>query len=144
VIADRHSQQLSINYDIEVTHESAVACDRIYTLQGPRIAHWLLPIPKNPKVGSEWWYAWVPVVGPLIGGVLAGAVFRGYVKMLKGQVSTDANPWATTSLTESSVTANLTENSIVDASAAAVADLAAPGSSKAGGAAVDVVTGSGP
>ncbi len=37
---------------------------------GPRIAHALLPIPgKGP---SGWWYAWVPVVGPLIGGGLAG------------------------------------------------------------------------
>jgi glycerol uptake facilitator protein len=36
---------------------------------GPRIAHAILPIPgKGP---SDWGYAWVPVVGPLIGGVLA-------------------------------------------------------------------------
>lgn len=37
---------------------------------GPRIAHALLPI-RN-KGGSDWSYAWVPVVGPLIGGVIAG------------------------------------------------------------------------
>lgn len=37
---------------------------------GPRIAHALLPI-KN-KGGSDWRYAWVPVLGPLIGAVLAG------------------------------------------------------------------------
>ncbi|MGO3885058.1 MAG: MIP/aquaporin family protein [Mycetocola sp.] len=37
---------------------------------GPRIAHAVLPI-KN-KGTSDWSYAWVPVVGPLIGGVLAG------------------------------------------------------------------------
>lgn len=37
---------------------------------GPRIAHALLPIPG--KGGSDWGYAWIPVVGPLIGGVLAG------------------------------------------------------------------------
>jgi glycerol uptake facilitator protein len=36
----------------------------------PRIAHAVLPI-KN-KGGSNWGYAWVPVVGPLIGGVIAG------------------------------------------------------------------------
>ncbi|MGY5765214.1 MIP/aquaporin family protein [Brachybacterium sp. DNPG3] len=39
---------------------------------GPRIAHALLPIPN--KGGSNWSYAWVPVVGPIIGGVLAGLV----------------------------------------------------------------------
>ncbi|HKH08688.1 MAG TPA: MIP/aquaporin family protein [Agromyces sp.] len=37
---------------------------------GPRIAHALLPIAG--KGGSDWSYAWVPVVGPIIGGVLAG------------------------------------------------------------------------
>ncbi|QXG74284.1 aquaporin family protein [Modestobacter sp. L9-4] len=37
---------------------------------GPRIVHSLLPI-KN-KSGSNWAYSWVPVVGPLIGGALAG------------------------------------------------------------------------
>jgi len=39
---------------------------------GPRIAHFFLPIPgKGP---SDWRYAWVPVVGPLLGGVF-GALF---------------------------------------------------------------------
>jgi glycerol uptake facilitator protein len=38
---------------------------------GPRIAHALLPI--RGKGGSNWGYSWVPVVGPLIGAVLAGA-----------------------------------------------------------------------
>jgi len=38
----------------------------------PRIAHAVLPI-KN-KGDSNWGYSWVPVVGPLIGGVLAGLV----------------------------------------------------------------------
>jgi glycerol uptake facilitator protein len=37
---------------------------------GPRIAHAILPIPK--KEGSDWGYAAVPVLGPLIGGALAG------------------------------------------------------------------------
>lgn len=36
---------------------------------GPRIAHAVLPI--KGKGGSDWAYAWVPVVGPLVGGVLA-------------------------------------------------------------------------
>ena len=37
---------------------------------GPRIVHALLPIPN--KGSSDWSYAWVPVVGPLIGGALGG------------------------------------------------------------------------
>ena len=37
---------------------------------GPRIAHFLLPI--KGKGPSDWAYSWVPVVGPIIGGVLAG------------------------------------------------------------------------
>ncbi len=36
----------------------------------PRIAHALLPI--KGKGSSDWSYAWVPVLGPLTGGVLAG------------------------------------------------------------------------
>ena len=39
---------------------------------GPRIAHAILPIPN--KTHSDWGYSWVPVVGPLIGGALAGLV----------------------------------------------------------------------
>lgn len=37
---------------------------------GPRIAHALLPI--KGKGSSDWAYSWVPVAGPLVGGVLAG------------------------------------------------------------------------
>lgn len=40
---------------------------------GPRIAHFLLPIPG--KRDSDWQYAWVPVVGPIIGGVVAAVVY---------------------------------------------------------------------
>lgn len=39
---------------------------------GPRIAHAILPI--KGKGSSDWAYSWVPVVGPFIGGVLAGLV----------------------------------------------------------------------
>lgn len=41
---------------------------------GPRIAHFLLPIPG--KGGSDWGYAWIPVVGPVIGGVLGAFVYQ--------------------------------------------------------------------
>jgi glycerol uptake facilitator protein len=40
---------------------------------GPRIAHAVLPIAgKGP---SDWGYAWVPVVGPIIGGILGAVAF---------------------------------------------------------------------
>lgn len=39
---------------------------------GPRLAHALLPIPG--KRDSDWSYAWVPVVGPMIGALLAAGV----------------------------------------------------------------------
>ncbi|UOW00375.1 MIP/aquaporin family protein [Agrococcus sp. SCSIO52902] len=37
---------------------------------GPRIAHAVLPI--RGKGDSDWGYSWIPVAGPIIGGVLAG------------------------------------------------------------------------
>jgi glycerol uptake facilitator protein len=40
---------------------------------GPRIAHAILPI--KGKGGSDWSYAWVPVVGPMIGGALGALAF---------------------------------------------------------------------
>jgi glycerol uptake facilitator protein len=41
---------------------------------GPRLAHAVLPIAG--KGGSDWSYAWVPVVGPMLGAGLAGLVLR--------------------------------------------------------------------
>jgi len=41
---------------------------------GPRIAHFILPIPN--KRDSDWSYSWIPVVGPVIGGLLASFVFK--------------------------------------------------------------------
>ena len=41
---------------------------------GPRLAHALLPIPgKGP---SDWSYASVPIVGPIIGGIAGAALFK--------------------------------------------------------------------
>lgn len=40
---------------------------------GPRIMHAILPI-KN-KGESAWWYAWIPVCGPIAGGVFAALVY---------------------------------------------------------------------
>ncbi|MCF8245352.1 MAG: aquaporin family protein [Saprospiraceae bacterium] len=52
---------------------------------GPRIAHALLPIAG--KGGSDWGYAWVPVVGPIIGGLLGAAFYCAAFKA-------DCQPWA--------------------------------------------------
>ena len=41
---------------------------------GPRIAHAILPIPG--KGGSDWGYAWIPVLGPILGGVLGALFYR--------------------------------------------------------------------
>ncbi|WP_322907717.1 MIP/aquaporin family protein [Paenibacillus campi] len=41
---------------------------------GPRLMHFLLPIPG--KGSSNWGYAWVPIVGPLLGGSLGGLFYK--------------------------------------------------------------------
>jgi glycerol uptake facilitator len=41
---------------------------------GPRIMHAILPIPG--KGGSDWEYSWIPVVGPLVGGIVAAVVYQ--------------------------------------------------------------------
>jgi glycerol uptake facilitator protein len=41
---------------------------------GPRIMHAILPIPgKGP---SDWGYAWIPVVGPILGGILGALIYH--------------------------------------------------------------------
>lgn len=40
----------------------------------PRVAHFILPIPG--KGSSDWSYSWIPVVGPLIGGILGAWIFK--------------------------------------------------------------------
>jgi glycerol uptake facilitator protein len=41
---------------------------------GPRIMHAILPIPG--KGSSDWGYSWIPVVGPIIGGVLGALAWK--------------------------------------------------------------------
>lgn len=41
---------------------------------GPRLAHAVLPIAG--KGNSDWGYAWIPVLGPIIGGLLAAFLYK--------------------------------------------------------------------
>lgn len=41
---------------------------------GPRIAHFILPI--HGKGSSNWGYAWIPVVGPILGGALGAVIYK--------------------------------------------------------------------
>ena len=41
---------------------------------GPRIMHFILPL-KN-KRNSDWSYSWIPVIGPLVGAVLAALLYK--------------------------------------------------------------------
>ena len=41
---------------------------------GPRVAHALLPIAG--KGSSDWSYAWIPVAGPLLGGLAGVFLYR--------------------------------------------------------------------
>lgn len=41
---------------------------------GPRLAHAILPIPGKGE--SDWGYAWIPVLGPIIGGVIGALIFN--------------------------------------------------------------------
>lgn len=46
---------------------------------GPRIMHAILPM-KN-KGASDWNYSWIPVVGPVLGGLLAALVFKTFIHL---------------------------------------------------------------
>jgi len=51
----------------------------------PRVAHFLLPIPG--KRDSDWGYAWVPVVGPMVGAAIAYLVYNfGYTNFMMNVV----------------------------------------------------------
>jgi glycerol uptake facilitator protein len=41
---------------------------------GPRIMHSILPI--KGKGSSDWAYSWIPVLGPIIGSVLAALLYQ--------------------------------------------------------------------
>jgi glycerol uptake facilitator protein len=41
---------------------------------GPRIAHALLPIAG--KGGSDWGYAWIPIIGPIAGGIAGAFLYK--------------------------------------------------------------------
>lgn len=43
---------------------------------GPRIMHAILPIPG--KGSSDWGYAWIPVLGPLVGGALGALAYGAF------------------------------------------------------------------
>ncbi|MEP6711795.1 MAG: MIP/aquaporin family protein [Ferruginibacter sp.] len=40
----------------------------------PRIMHWILPM--KGKRNSNWRYSWIPVVGPIVGGLIAVLIFN--------------------------------------------------------------------
>lgn len=40
---------------------------------GPRFAHFILPVPG--KGGSDWKYAWIPVVAPILGAIVSAIVY---------------------------------------------------------------------
>ncbi|WP_323147737.1 MIP/aquaporin family protein [Streptococcus pyogenes] len=47
---------------------------------GPRIMHALLPIPN--KGDSDWSYAWIPVLGPILGGVVSALIYQVILNMM--------------------------------------------------------------
>lgn len=47
---------------------------------GPRIMHALLPIPN--KGDSDWSYAWIPVLGPILGGVTGALIYQVILNMM--------------------------------------------------------------
>ena len=50
---------------------------------GPRIMHFILPIPN--KGSSDWKYSWIPILGPISGGILGTLSYKA---LFKNEVST--------------------------------------------------------
>ncbi len=46
---------------------------------GPRIIHAILPIKNKGK--SDWGYSWIPVIGPIVGGLLAAFIFKMFIHL---------------------------------------------------------------
>jgi glycerol uptake facilitator protein len=46
---------------------------------GPRLAHAVLPIPGKGE--SDWSYSWIPVVAPLVGGMLGALAYDGFANL---------------------------------------------------------------
>ncbi len=40
---------------------------------GPRLVHWMLPFKQ--KAPQDWAYAWIPIVGPVVGSTLAALLY---------------------------------------------------------------------
>jgi glycerol uptake facilitator protein len=58
---------------------------------GPRVAHWLLPIPgKGP---SEFHYAWIPFFAPLLGGMAGAGLFKAIVQLYDGHEAPGNLAW---------------------------------------------------
>ena len=47
---------------------------------GPRLMHAILPM--KGKGSSDWSYSWIPIVGPLIGGLLAAGIFKLFIHIV--------------------------------------------------------------
>lgn len=47
---------------------------------GPRIMHAILPITN--KGDSDWGYAWIPVVGPIVGGVCSALLYQAFLTLI--------------------------------------------------------------
>ncbi|MGT2847231.1 MIP/aquaporin family protein [Streptococcus massiliensis] len=47
---------------------------------GPRIMHALLPIPN--KGDSDWGYSWIPVAGPIVGGIIGALLYNIVLAMI--------------------------------------------------------------